>query len=448
MHETRYQRTPHGHVAYQVTGSGDTTILYLTGTVSHVEIRWEIPYLVRLHRRLMAIARVITIDPLGLGASDPLPDPPPTLEEAVAGYVRVVGAAGVDRVVVVATNHGVPVALALAAEHPERVEKVVALGGYARLLAGPDYPEGIDPATLDQFIEEFIVPQWGSGTSAALIHGVDPDENELASFARLERAAAAPGAVERMLRWITVSDVRDKLRRVRVPVLVFGIPTMIIQPAQTAAMVDALSDVRFVNIGHDPVASGVGLDEVMTEIAEFVTGSRAAAHSDRRLAAVLFLDIVGSTEHAARLGDDRWRDVLSWFRLAVRRELDRFGGREVNTRGDDFFAVFDRASSALECAAAIRDTTPGLELQIRGGVHVGEVEVDGDDLAGMAVHVGARVAALAGPDEILVTSAAYEVVAGMTWTFADCGAHVLKGVPGEWRLWRLEPGSASPVASP
>jgi class 3 adenylate cyclase len=432
--ETRYASTPFGHLAYQVTGAGAPTIVYMTGTVSHVEIRWEIPYLVRLHRRLMAIGRVVTFDPLGLGASDPLPDPPPTLDEAVAGYLQVLDAVGAERAVLVATNHGVAAALAMAADHPERVEKVVALGGYARLFVAPDYPEGADPASLDLFIETFIIPNWGSGVSAAAIHGVEPDEHELAQFARLERAAAAPGAIERLLRWITTSDVRDKVARVQQPVLVFGLPTQVIRPEQTAAMVAALPDARFIDIGHDPVASGVGLDEVMTEIAEFITGSRAASHADRKLAAVLFTDVVGSTARASEIGDRQWRDELEAFRIAVRREIDRHGGREVNTRGDDFLVVFDRASSAIECAQAL---TLG-RLQVRSGVHVGEVEVDGDDLAGVAVHVGARVAALAGPGEILVTTAVRQAVAGMNWRFADRGVHELRGVPDEWQLFAVE----------
>ena len=431
--ETRYARTPRGHIAYQITGEGDPTIVYMTGTVSHVELRWEIPHLVRLHRRLMALGRVVTFDPLGLGASDPLPDPAPTLDEAVSDYVSVLDTVGVDRVVLVATQHGVAPALAMAADYPGRVDKVVCLGGYARLFAAPDFPEGIDPASLDLFIEVYF-PVWGSGAAAAAIHGVEADERELESFARLERAAAAPGAIERPLRWITASDARDKLERIEAPILVFGIPTMVIRPEVTRAMVDRLPAARFIDVGHDPVVLGEGLDEMMAEIAEFVTGSRAVSHSDRALAAVMFIDLVGSTERASVLGDDQWRDVLNAFRLAVRREVDRYGGREVNTRGDDFLVVFERASSGIECASAVREVVHAMGLEVRSGIHVGEVEQDADDLTGVAVHVGARVAGLATPNEILVTTAAREAVAGMAWRFADRGVHELKGVPGRWML--------------
>jgi class 3 adenylate cyclase len=435
--ETRYHRTPRGHLAYQVTGTDEPTILYLTGSVHHVELRWEIPYLVRLHRRLVALGRVVTIDPLGLGASDPLPDPPPTLEDASADYVGILDALAIERVVLVAASHGVAPGLAMAARYPARVDKIVCLGGYARLFAAPDYPEGVDAGAIDAFLDAFL-PVWGTGAAAATVFGVEADDHELATFARLERASAAPGAIARLLRWITSSDVRDQLPLVQAPVLVFGVPTAIITPAVTRAMVDGLRDVRFVDIGHDPIPRGEGLDEMMTEIAEFITGSRAAAHADRALAAVVFTDLVESTELASQLGDDRWRDLLASFRLSVRRELDRQGGREVNTRGDDFFVVFDRASSAIECARAVRDAVSPFGLRVRSGVHVGEVEVDGHDLTGVAVHVCARVAALAERDEILVTTAAHEAVTGMSWAFTDRGSHELKGVPGEWRLFAVD----------
>lgn len=435
--ETRYARTPRGHLAYQVTGRGAPDILFIPGSISHVELRWEIPHLVRMHRRLASLGRVVTCDPFGMGASDPLPDPVPTVEETAIDVLATVDAVGMERVVVVASQHGVPVALALAADHPERVERLVLLGGYARLFSAPDYPEGQRPEAVDGFLEAML-PEWGSGRPLAVIYGLEPEEVELDSFARLERMAAAPGSLDRVLRWITGSDVRVALPRVRVPALVFGIPSAIVNREVTLAMVAALPNARFVDIGHDPIARGEGLDEMMAEIAEFVTGSRAAAHADRTLAAVLFTDVVGSTARASEIGDRQWRDELEAFRIAVRREIDRHGGREVNTRGDDFLVVFDRASSAIECAQALK----GARLQVRSGVHVGEVEADGDDLTGVAVHVGARVAALAGAGEILVTTAVRQAVAGMNWTFVDRGVHELKGVPDEWHLFGVD-GSRS-----
>ncbi len=436
--DTHYLRTPSGHYAYQVTGEGDRAILFLSGTVTHVELRWEIPHLVRMYRRLMTFGRVLTFDPLGIGASDPLPDPPPTLDELAEHTMAVMDAAGIDRFSIAASLHGVPPALCMAARHPDRVEKLVFFGGYDRLFAGPDYPEGIDPAVLDMFFDAAL-PIWGTGVASASIFGVDPDESELPTYARLERAAAAPGSIERVLRWITGSDAREATPTVRAPALVFGIPSSRIVPAEaTRAMVERLHDVHYIELGNDPFTTGEGLDEMMAEISEFLTGSRAASHADRSLAAVLFVDLVGSTELAAELGDTRWRDVLGAFRIAVRRELDRYGGQEVNTRGDDFLARFDRASSAIECASELRSAIAGMDLHLRAGVHVGEVDLDGDDLSGVAVHVGARVASLAGPDEILVTTAAREAVAGMTWSFVDRGTHPLKGVPGEWRLFAVD----------
>jgi class 3 adenylate cyclase/pimeloyl-ACP methyl ester carboxylesterase len=436
--QTQYVRTPRGHLAYQVTGAGDRTIFYLTGTFSHVEIRWQIPHLVRLNRRLMAFGRVVTVDPYGLGASDPLPYPNPTLDELAADLVSVLDAVGTEQVSIVASYHAVAPVLVMAAAFPERVDKLVLLGGYARLLAAPDFPEGVDTDALDAFLEAYL-PVWGTGAAAAAVHGVvDPDEQERVAFARIEQATAAPGMMQRLLQWIWTSDVRDRVPNVRAPVLVFGIPTAIITAQVTKALVDQLADARFVDIGFDPVARGVGLDEMMAEIAEFLTGSRAVAHSDRRLAAILFTDLVGSTEHAATVGDERWRHLLDAFRLTVRREITRYGGREVNTRGDDFFAVFDRASSAIECSREVHRAVARMGLGTRSGIHVGEVDADGDDLTGVAVHVGARVAAHARPNEILVTSAAHEAVVGMAWTFADRGTHGLKGVPGDWRLFSVD----------
>ncbi len=436
--ETHYVATPHGHYAYQVSGEGERAILFISGNVSHLELRWEIPHLVRMYRRLMAFGRVVTFDPLGIGTSDPLPDPPPSLGEVAENSLAIMDAAGVDRFVIVASTHGVAPAIAMAALHPARVEKLVFLGGYARLFAAPDYPEGIEPAALELFFETYL-PLWGTGTPSATIYGVEADETELPAYARLERAAAAPGAIERVLRWIASSDVRDLVDGVGAPVLMFGIATRLVTVEVMRAVVDGLRDVHYIELEHDPVTTGVGLDEMMADIAEFLTGSRAASSADRRLGAVLFTDIVGSTELAARLGDARWRDALGGFRIAVRRELERHDGREVNTRGDDFFAVFDRVSSAIECALAMRAETENLDLRTRTGIHVGEVELDDEDLTGVAVHVGARVADLAEPGEVLVTTAARESVAGMTWSFEDRGTHELKGVPGEWRLFAVHP---------
>jgi class 3 adenylate cyclase len=434
--DTRYERTPRGHLAYQVTGTGDRTILWISGTVSHVELRWEIPHLVRLNRRLMTLGRVVAIDPLGMGASDPLPDPPPTLEELTEEYLTVLDAVGVDRFSIVASLHGVPAAVTAAALNPDRVEKLVFLGGYIHLFRGPDDDDGVDPGVLDLFLETYM-PLWGTGQASSTIYGIEPDEHELPLYARLERAAAAPGSIERLLRWITSTDARASAPLVRAPALVFGIPTRLVPIEATRELVDALPDVRYLETGHDPVTTGEGLDELVAEISEFLSGSRAIAAADRTLAAVLFTDLVGSTERAAELGDARWRDLLGSFRLTVRRELDRYDGREVNRRGDDFLVVFERASSAIECACAVRESVRRMHLDVRTGIHVGEVELDADDLTGVAVHVGARVAALAEAHEILVTTAAREAVAGMAWTFADRGAHQLKGVPGEWHLWAL-----------
>ncbi len=436
--ETRYVATPMGHYAFQVSGDDERAILFISGNVSHLELRWEIPHLVRMNRRLMTFARVVTYDPLGIGSSDPLPEPPPTIEDISGHGMAVMDAAGVDRFAIVASTHGVSTALAMAALYPERVEKLVLLGGYARLFAAPDYPEGVDPVSLELFFETYL-PIWGTGTASATIYGVEPDDTELPAYARLERAAGAPGAIERILRWITASDVRAYLDRVRQPVLLFGIGTRLVTVEVLRALAARLHDVRYIELESDPVTTGDGLDEMMAEIGEFLTGSRAASAADRRLGAVLFTDIVGSTEVAARLGDARWRDTLATFRIAIRRELDRHGGREVNTRGDDFFVVFDRVSSAIECALAMREETELLDLRTRTGIHVGDVEVDGDDLTGVAVHVGARVGARADPGEILVTTAVQEAVAGMTWTFVDRGTHDLKGVPGEWHLFSVAP---------
>jgi class 3 adenylate cyclase len=434
---THYLRTPRGHYAYQVTGEGDRAILFLSGTVTHVELRWEIPHLVRMYRRLMTLGRVLTWDPLGIGASDPLPDPPPTLEELSDDGIALMDAVGIDRFVIAASLHGVAPALSMAAHNPERVEKLIFFGGYARLFAAPDFPQGIDPAALDLFFDTYL-PVWGTGIASASIYGIDAGEKELPTYARLERASAAPGSIERVLRWITGSDARDLVPRVDQPVLMFGIPSRLVPIEVARTLMEQLRDVHYLEYDHDPISSGEGLDEMMAEIAEFLTGSRAASHADRSLAAVLFTDLVGSTEMAAELGDDRWRDVLGAFRLTVRRELERYGGREVNTRGDDFLAVFDRASSAIECATQLRAEIATMDLRSRSGIHVGEVDLDGDDLSGVAVHVGARVAALAHPSEILVTTAAREAVAGMTWSFEDRGTHDLKGVPGEWRLFAVD----------
>ena len=441
--ETQYAETREGaFVAYQVLGSGPIDLLLVSGTGWHLDLAWEMPGLAPVFRRLAAFSRLIRIDFLGHGLSDPLaPAEEPTVEDGTKQMLTVLDAAGSERAAVVANGIGGLFALFFAASYPHRVSSLVLDGCYARLARAPDYPFGVPNEVLERAVSNVRggageLAEGGLGYIApSAIH--DP---EFASqWHRYYRSLAGPSVQRAMARMMVLADLRPALSAIQAPTLVLyrsgdrwtGRP-------HSAYLAEHIEGAKLVELpGEDNLMFVGNTDVVIDEIEEFLTGARHVPESDRVLATVLFTDIVGSTERAAELGDKKWRDLLDKHDRTVRRQLDRFRGHEVNTAGDGFIVTFDGPGRAIECTRAIRDAIRALGIDVRAGLHTGEIEVRGDDVAGMAVHIGARVSALAKAGEILVSGAIPPLVAGSSLKFEYRGEHELKGVPGFWKVFAV-----------
>ena len=439
--ETRYARLGELHLAYQVIGEGPPDILLLDQWFGNLDAQWDVPPLAEFRERLASFGRLIMFDKRGTGLSDPIPTSSlPTLEEFMTDIPAVLDTVGSDRPALIANIGGGILAMPYAAAHPERISSLILVDCFARFPEAPDFPIGTPIAQLEPNLE-FAELETGRGVMVDLFApSVANDERIRRAWARYERSAATPGSTKAIVRLIYESDVRDVLPAIRVPTLVihrrdavgFGVE-------HGRYLAEHIPDARYVELpGIDNLIWAGDQDAMVAEIQAFVTGVRPATEPRRVLATVMFTDIVGSTERAAALGDVRWHALLADHNRVVRRQLERFGGREIKVVGDGFLATFDGPARAVRCAIAIRDEVRELGLSIRAGVHVGEIEVLPDDIAGLAVHIGARVSALAGPDEVLVSSTVKDLVVGSGLEFEDRGSHLLKGVPGEWRLFAVE----------
>ena len=437
MPETQYAQSGDLSIAYQVIGEGSFDVVFVSGFISHQELAWEAWEHFPLHR-LAEYARLITFDKRGTGLSDR------TLgfgsaEERMDDIRAVMDAVGSERAVLMGISEGGPLAMLFAATYPERVTALVLWATYAKGLRSDDYPIGLKEDDVSEFIKG-ISEAWGTGHALETFFGIDvADEDARRMLARYERNAATPKMVTEILTRNVEIDVRGALPAISVPTLFVhrtGDPVLPVRLGRYAA--ERIAGARFVELPGDfHVSREPGVDDdVFDLIEEFLTGQRAtrAVEIDRVLATVLFTDIVGSTERAAELGDARWKDLLGDFRSRVRRELERYRGREINTRGDDFLAMFDGPGRAVRCAQAIAAAARPLGLEVRCGLHTGEVELQGDDITGIAVHIGARVAALAGPGEVLATSTVRDLTVGSGIDFDERGRQELRGVPGEWTI--------------
>jgi len=384
---------------------------------------------------MTALGRLIFFDQPGTGASDPVtPGALPTLEQWADSITAVLDDLGSREAVLLASNAALATAAMFAATHPSRTTALVVLEGYADPRA--ELADGVDP-------EEAIaamVAAWGTGE---MQHELNPDmpwnEEIRTTWARLERLAASPATVPLMLPLVAEVDVRAVLPTIRVPTLVVQhTDDPIVTPARGKYVADQVPDAKYVELpGHNMYHFVEPWRPSFQEIYEFLTGQQPDVADDRVLATVLFTDIVDSTRRAAEMGDRDWHALLDAHDAIVRAQLARFRGREVNTSGDGFLAMFDGPQRAIRCAMAIRDALQALGIQVRAGLHTGECEVRGDDIGGIAVHIGARVSALAGPNVVLVSSTLRDLVIGSGLEFEDRGAHELKGVPGEWRLFAV-----------
>jgi pimeloyl-ACP methyl ester carboxylesterase len=437
---TRYARSGEVNIAYQVVGEGPLDLVFVSGWVSNLDVMWEEPSFARFLRRLASFSRLILFDKRGTGLSDRVPEADlPTLEARMDDVRAVLDAVGAERAALLGHSEGGPMCLLFAATYPERTVALVLIGTYARRLVAHGYPFGAEPEAYDAFLRE-IADEWGGavGLEARAPSLVD-DTRFRTWWSDYLRMSASPGAALALTRMNGQIDVRPALETIGVPTLVVhrtGDRSLPVEGARYLA--ERIRGARLVELpGIDHLPFVGDQDAILDEIEEFLTGVRRGAGNDRVLATVLFTDIVGSTERAAKLGDREWRDLLDSHHLLVRRALESWRGIEVDTAGDGFLATFDGPARAIRCACAIRDAIRGLGLEIRAGLHTGECEVHGETVAGIAVHIGARVAALAGPGEVLVSSTVRDLVAGSGIEFAEHGEHELKGVPGRWRLYSV-----------
>lgn len=426
------------NIAFIVLGDGPVDLVVCPAGTSHLDSDNPV---MPMFERLASFSRVILFDPRGCGLSDPIPTATvPTTEERVDDIRAVLDATGSERAAVLAQGHGGPAGMLLAGTNPDRISSLVLYGTYARWRRSEDYPVGMPPEVCERFEAE-IRGMWGTGgTIAGFLPSLARDEKWRRSWARSERMGASPAGVAALMEMWMQTDVRDIVPAIRVPSLVMhsvGDPQFRVGHGRYLAQ--HIPGAKYVELpGSDHFLFGAQSDVFAGEIEEFVTGKRSEATDDRVLATVLFTDIVGSTEAAADLGDRSWRDLLDRHDDIVRRHLGRNRGEAVRYTGDGVVAIFDGPARAVRCACAIRDAIRGLGLQIRAGLHTGEIERRGDDVSGVGVHIAARVAAAAQPGEVLVSSTVKDLVVGSKINFEDRGTHSLKGIPDEWRLLAVE----------
>ena len=420
------------HIAYQVLGDGPVDVVFCPPPFSHVEARWGIESYARFLLRMASFSRLIMFDKRGFGLSDRV-GPPPTLEQQMDDVRVVMDTVGSDAAAVVGYMDGGVLGLLLAAAHPERTTALALYATPARFVVGPDYPWGFPQEWFDQLARAadttFSLDPILDALAPA--RGSDPAVRD--AFNTLARMAMGPGGLPNLLHNMLHTDVTSVLPTVRRPTLFIGRSDDRWYPPELGRWMAAqVPGARFVEIeGGDTLLFGDDFELLADEVEDFLTGRRPVPHTDRILTTVLFTDIVGSTEMAARLGDAAWRQLLDRHDALVRRQLERFRGREVNTTGDGFMATFDGPARAVRCAQAVVSGARSLSLELRVGLHTGECEVRGDDLSGLAVHVAARIASLAGAGEVLVSQTVRDLVAGAGIEFEDRGSRTLKGVPHE-----------------
>ncbi len=436
--ETRYAKSGNVNIAYQVVGDGPFDLVHVPPFVSNLELQWENPAERRYFERLASFSRLIMFDKRGTGLSDRVDVA--TLEERMDDLRAVMDAAGSERAAVYGGSEGGALALVFAATYPDRVSALVLYGAYPRMAWAPDYPEGVPDDVWDEGLQH-LEDQWGRGLEGglplwALTPGRADDPDFRRAHGRWERLSASPGAAVAIQKMIREIDVRDLLPAIRVPTLVVYRTADVAHSAGSRYLGSHIEGAKVVELQGDTYFPYLGdQDSILDEVEEFLTGVRPAHIPDRALATVLFTDIVSSTERAVTLGDDTWRRTLDTHDALIDREIERHRGRKVNTTGDGMLATFDGPARAVRCAQAICAVVRSLGIDVRAGLHTGEIEVRGKDIGGIAVHIGARVAALAGPGEVLVSSTVRDLVSGSGITFTDRGFHRLKGVPDEWRVF-------------
>jgi pimeloyl-ACP methyl ester carboxylesterase len=434
--ETRYARSGDLRIAYQVVGDGPFDLIFVPGFVSNIELWWERPEWANFFNRLAGFSRLILFDKRGTGLSDRVAGVA-HLEERMDDVRAVMDAAGCERAALFGVSEGGPMSLLFAATYPQRVRALVLLGSFAR------HPFLTVEKYRDERIE-IVDRSWGTGeyTLGRFVPTLSSDEAVRRDVARWERLSASPSATIAILQMNSEIDARHLLPMIRVPTLIMhrvGDQALPVENGRYLA--ENIPGAKYVELpgdNHIPLFEPEIVDRIVGEAEEFLTGSRSEAEIDRILATVMFTDIVDSTKRAAELGDRSWRALLDRHHGAVSRQLSRFRGQQIKNLGDGVLATFDGPARGVRCACAIADEVRALGIEVRAGLHAGECEMLGDDLGGIAVHIGARVAALAGANEVLVSSTVKDVVAGSGLRFDDRGRQSLKGVPGEWHIFAVE----------
>jgi class 3 adenylate cyclase len=436
--KTHYAKLDDLHVAWQVFGKESPDILVVSPYLMHVEAVWETlwaPY----YEGLAQLGRVVIFDAIGSGLSDPLPGRQRTIDYWTNDALAVMEAAGMTRAIILGYDSAGAGAMLFAATYPERVSSLILVNTFARALKADDYPWGLPPELRDAFVDDYQA-RWGTGSLLRrYLPTADLSGEDIERHAWMERLLASPGTVRTHMSAILDSDVRAALPLIQAPTLVVHSAGNQAIPAELGRYVGAtIPDARYVELpGDEHFPYGSAGDALLGEIREFVTGVREAPVTERVLSTILFTDVVGSTERAAELGDREWRRLLSRHHTAVRQELGRWRGREIDTAGDGFFAAFDGPARAIRCAMAIRDAVRGLGLEVRAGVHTGECEQFEGKLTGIAVHVCARIMAGAPQGEIRVSRTVKDLTAGSGVTFEDLGTFELKGVLEPWQIYRV-----------
>ena len=443
--QTRYAKSGEVNIAFQVLGQGPPDLVYVPGWASNIEIFWEEPLFARFLQRLASFSRLILFDKRGTGLSDRVAEMP-SLEIRMDDVRAVLEAVGSDRAALFGSSEGGVMCALFAATYPSRTSALVMHGSYARLTSAPEYPWGPTAEERSVFIDQALA-RWGGPL------GIDErapskanDERFRQWWARHLRLSVSPGGFAKLSQMNAQSDIRHVLPAIRVPTLILHSRNdRTMEMGHARYLADRISGAKLVELtGPDHVPWLSDGDLVANEIEEFLTGVRHAPEPDRVLITVLFTDIVGATERAASLGDRAWHDLLDAHHALVRRELSTFRGREVDTAGDGFLATFDGPARAIRCACAISESVRSLGIEVRAGLHTGECEIIGDKFGGIAVHIGARIAALASAGEVLVSSTVRDLVAGSGLAFLDRGRQPLKGVPDDWHLFAVSAVGAPP----
>lgn len=437
---TRYASRGDLDIAYQVIGNGPVDLLVMPGPFIPIDSIDSEPSMYRFYRRLSSFCRVIRFDHRGMGMSSRIGadkiTPACWAEDAIA----VMDAVGCETATILSSGFTAASALHLAGDRPERVSRLVLINAAARALWAPDYAPGARLSGTSAFVTVAMEPdavERGFDVLELIAPSVSKDLAFRSWWDAAGNRAASPSMARRSSQALIDADARDKLPLITSPTLVMHrVDSAFVGVRHGRYLAEHIVGARYVEIPGADALYWVGdTTPILAEIEEFITGKRGGSDLERVLTTIVFTDMVGSTERAASLGDDHWRDLLDSHDTVVRRQLRRFGGREVNTAGDGFVATFSSPSVALDCAESIVEAVRSLGIEVRVGIHAGEVEVRGQDIAGMAVHIGARVAALAGPSEVLVSSTVREIVTGSHRAFTDRGEHQLRGVPGTWCLY-------------